>query len=258
MKYCAPCRQRARDDGENCARCGGPLRNLGASPGQQRSAAQPSRRMENPSPSTAASRPAPQRAMATVSPPPADAPSQANKWPDASTAASGARGTEPVTRNTSETTDIQFKLSGLESKVQRTSRRVKILAAVAVLLAVSFTGVLFYLRHSYIMQFAEVDQLEIVRSEMHTGTALVRFRPLTAGRIQFVRSGGGRQETLLEYSSGPVSEGEFQEFHWTGDAGGSWSISIRHRDGSSLVDRDWQSAERKDASPTKGGVLAVL
>lgn len=163
------------------------------------------------------------------------------------------------TQSSNEPADVQFQLAGLEQKVQRSSLRVKILAAVALLLAVSFTGLLFYMRHSYIMQFAEVDRLEIVRSEVHTGTALIRFRPLTEGRIQFVRSGSGRQETLLEYSSGPIPEGEFREFHWTGDAGGAWAISIRHRDGSSLIDRDWSSADPKPVKREDGGgVLAAL
>lgn len=253
MKYCAPCRQRARDNDDKCGRCGGPLRNMSPSPGQQRSTTQASRGAAGPGRSTTATRPV----KATVSAPQPGTPRPA-KRPTAPAATSGGCETQPVTRNTSEASDIQFRLSGLENKVQRTSRRVKVLAGLAVLLAVSFTGLLFYLRHSYIMQFAEVEKLEIVRSEIHTGTALVRFRPLTAGRIQFVRSGGGRHETLLEYSSGPVPEGEFREFHWSGDAGGAWSISIRHRDGSSLVDHDWQSAQQKPANPVDGGVLAVL
>lgn len=121
-------------------------------------------------------------------------------------------------------------------------------------LAIGFAGLLFYLRHNYIMQFAEVAQLEIVRSDLHTGTALIHFRPLTKGRIQFVREGGSRQETLLEHSSGPTPEGEFKEFHWTGDADGSWSISIRYREGTSLVDQDWQSAS---TPPTGMGILAA-
>jgi len=149
--------------------------------------------------------------------------------------------------------DIQFQLAGLESTVQSSSRRVRLLAVLAGVLALSFCGWLWYLRHSYIMQFAEVDRLEIVRSELHTGSALVRFRPLTAGRIQFVREGAGRQETLLEHASGPAPEGEFKEFHWTGDSSGTWSISVRYREGTKLVDRDWQSA---DSQPGTSGVLA--
>lgn len=138
--------------------------------------------------------------------------------------------------------------------MQSSSRRVRLLAALAGVLTIGLVGLLFYLRHSYIMQFAEVDQLEIVRSDLHTGTALVRFRPLTEGRIQFVRQGSGREETLLEHSSGPSPEGEFKEFHWTGDVDGSWSISIRYRDGTSLIDKDWQSAQE----PVNGmGILAA-
>lgn len=149
--------------------------------------------------------------------------------------------------------EIQFQLAGLQSTVQSSSQRVRLLGALAAVLALSFCGWLWYLRHSYIMQFAEVDQLEIVQSELHTGSALVRFRPLTAGRIQFVREGAGRQETLLEHASGSALEGEFKEFHWTGDSGGTWSISVRYREGTKLVDRDWQSA---DSQPGTSDVLA--
>ena len=153
------------------------------------------------------------------------------------------RRTEPKSEATAEPADIQFQLAGLQSEALRTSRRVRILGILAGVLALSFIGLLFYLRHNYIMQFAEVDQLEIIRSDSNTGTARIRFRPLTAGRIQFVREGGGRQETLLEYAAGPASDGVFKEFHWAGNSDGNWTISIRYRDGGSLVDREWQSSD---------------
>ena len=246
MKYCAPCRHRAKDDDEKCARCGGPLRQMGPTPNQRRSPAQSSRKT-SPRAGSAPSRPNPQQAE------------QPQATQRAQVKQAAAQTTESAERSAGQGGgDVQFQLAGLEQKVQRSSLRVKILAAIALLLAVSFTGLLFYMRHSYIMQFAEVDQLEIVRSEIHTGTALIRFRPLTEGRIQFVRIGGGRQETLLEYSDGPTPEGEFRQFHWTGDADGSWSISIRHRDGSNLVDRDWSSADRKPVKREDGGVLASI
>ena len=161
---------------------------------------------------------------------------------------------KPSTAKPSATPDIQFQLAGLETAVRSTSRRVRLLAALAGVLAIGFVGLLFYLRHSYVMQFAEVDQLEIIRSDLHTGTAIIRFRSLTEGQIQFVREGGGREETLLEHSSGPSPEGEFKEFHWTGDVDGAWKISIRYREGTNLVDKDWQSAQK----PMGGaGILAV-
>ena len=142
-----------------------------------------------------------------------------------------------------EPADSQFQLAGLESQVQKTSMRVRILGALALVLLVSLGGLLWYMRHSYVMQFAEIDQLEITRSQLHAGSAQIRFRPLTAGRIQLVRTGGGREETLLEYANGPSPEGEFKEFNWTGDADDAWQISIRFRDGSELVDREWDSKE---------------
>lgn len=172
----------------------------------------------------------------------------------AAAAAPEPREGDPANDSPSDGGNIQFQLAGLQSTVQKSSQRVRILGALAAVLAIAFAAVLFYMRHSYIMQFAEVEQLEIIRSELHTGTAVVRFRPLTAGRIQFVRSGNGRQETLLEYASGPTPEGEFKEFHWTGDADGAWSINIRHREGGGLIDREWQSA---DWNRPEGGVLAV-
>jgi len=205
---------------------GGP----GGQPGGGRSRQRTTTAAPAKSASPAATTPSRSKSAAALSPP--------------TPSASKQTGPKPSTAKPSATPDIQFELAGLETAVRSTSRRVRLLATLAGVLAIGFAGLLFYLRHSYIMQFAEVDQLEIVRSDLHTGTALIRFRPLTEGRIQFVREGGGREETLLEHSSGPSAKGEFKEFHWTGDVDGSWSISIRYREGTSLVDKDWQSAQK--------------
>jgi hypothetical protein len=256
MKYCPPCRFKAKDEDETCSRCGGELRSLGGPSGQQsggqtRQGAATATSAKSARPAKAA----PRSSTATAAAPERKAPAPSPPAPAVekrSTPKSSAP--KPSAAQPAGTPDIQFQLAGLETAVQSTSRRVRLLAALAGVLAIGFVGLLFYLRHSYIMEFAEVDQLEIVRSDLHTGTAMVRFRPLTEGRIQFVRQGGDREETLLEHSSGRSPEGEFKEFHWTGDVDGSWSISIRYRDGSSLVDQDWQSAQ----TPVEGmGHLAA-
>jgi hypothetical protein len=212
MKYCSPCRLKAKDDDEKCSRCRGTLRLMGGPGGQQRGS-----RTRQSTASTASAKPArstmspPNRSPATApAPPPATAPEPSVKKP-AAPQSSRSQPSKP-----SGTPDFQFQLAGLQTAAQSTSRRVRLLAVLAGVLAIGFAGLLFYLRHNYIMQFAEVAQLEIVRSDLHTGTALIHFRPLTKGRIQFVREGGSRQETLLEHSSGPTPEGEFKEFHWTG------------------------------------------
>lgn len=254
MKYCAPCRLRAKDDDDNCSRCGGSLRSMGAPPGQQ-PAARTSSRRDAPRNSGAERTGNPQVSRTTPS---GTRTASAEPKSGTSTSQKAVTSSRNGTRTESAQTvspQAQFQIAGLEQQVQTSSRRVRLLAVLAGVLAISFSGLVWYLRHSYVMQFAEVGQLEIVRSELNTGTALIRFRPLTAGRIQFVRVAAGRQETLLEHSSGASPEGEFKEFHWAGDADGSWSISIRYRDGGSLVDRDWQSTA---VQRTKPGVLAAV
>jgi len=248
MKYCAPCRLRSKDDDETCSRCGGSLRSLGASSGQQAANSTKPRSDSRQTSNTATSG---RSRVARSSNAGLESPRVARKQKTNNTDADES---QQERQSGPAPADIQFQLAGLQNTVQSSSRRVHLLAALAGVLAVSFCGWLWYLRHSYIMQFAEVDQLEIVRSELHTGSALVRFRPLTAGRIQFVREGAGRQETLLEHAAGPAPEGEFKEFHWTGDSSGAWSISIRYREGTKLVDRDWQSV---DSQPGTAGVLAA-
>ncbi len=232
MKYCSPCRLRAKDEEENCSRCGGELRMMGGAPSPT-SAARPTSRKTQPTSKR----------------------EQTNSRSATTTAAPAKRATKPRSAQKPEPPeveatpvegkpgDIQFQLAGLEKQVSKYSRRVRILAALAALLVVSFGGLLWHLHNSYVMQFAEIDQLEITRSQLHSGSARIRFRPLTAGRIQLIRNGGGRQETLLEYAAGPSPEGEFKEFNWTGDADDTWSISVRFRDGSELVDREWDSKQ---------------
>lgn len=248
MRYCSPCRLRAKDTDDKCSRCGGALRVMGGPP--PTGTRTPHYTTTASTPKKQAERPTPQQTRRTESQPAKHATDRPTK----------TRGAEQPTAPTSETkqpADIQFQLAGLESTVQSSSRRVRLLAVIAGVLALSFVGLLFYLRHSYIMQFAEVEQLEIIHSELHTGTARIRYRPVTAGQIQFVRKGIGRQETLLDFASGPAPDGEFNEFHWTGDIDGSWTLSIRYRDGSALVDKDWKSSDRQSTS-NGSGVLAMI
>lgn len=264
MKYCPPCRLRAKDDEEKCSRCGSALRSMGGPPASASSNRSNNRSAAATGNASRAAASTPRQAATPTSS--ARRPQPTAKAKPAADAVTPKAGRKPVDDSWNATSggddNIQFQLAGLQQEVQRSSLRVRILAGLAAVLAISFIGLLFYLRHSYIMQFAEVDQLEIVRSDLHTGTALVRFRPLTAGRIQFVRNGAGTEETLLEYATGPTPDGEFKEFHWAGDADGQWSISIRYREGSDLIDRDWQSAKGskswKPESTSGGGVLATI
>lgn len=111
------------------------------------------------------------------------------------------------------------------------------MAVLAAVMAALLIGVLFWLRQSYVMQFAEIDDLQIAPSSARPGTVVINYQPRTEGRLQFVRKNAGRLETLVDHAFGKAPK----EFHWAGEDSLGYSVQIRFRDGWSLVDREWRS-----------------
>ena len=129
----------------------------------------------------------------------------------------------------------------MQHNVAKSSARIRWLTVLAGLMAVLLVGALVYIRYSYVMQFAEVEQIKIVPSARRAGAVDISYQPVTAGKIEFVRKTDDRLETLLDYADNAKSMSEAKQFTWAGNDSRPFTVTVRWRQGWGLVDEKWSS-----------------
>ena len=131
--------------------------------------------------------------------------------------------------------EAKLNLEGLRHRVTQSARRVKWLRNIAVAMLLLFGTMLLYLRYNYVMQFAEVTDVSVQRSLSQSDAVSVVYRPMSSGRIEFLRSSHNRIETMVDHAPQNISGTEAREFRWSDTDRGTVNVEVRHRKGWRIV-----------------------
>ena len=141
--------------------------------------------------------------------------------------------------------ELQLKLQGLQHEVEKGKARVKRLAILATLLVALLILLLIAIHLYNVMQYAAVSSVEAVAVAELPGAAELRYKPESAGKIEFVRESKGLVQTLTEYANAPGTPGESKgKFVWSGRADEESTLRVTYRSGLFLTTRDLPISKR--------------
>lgn len=143
---------------------------------------------------------------------------------------------------------LLLTLKGLEHKVQSSRKLSRLMGLLAAALTCLLLIVLVTMHFYNVFQFATIDRLQVLPAAS-PGTAEIKFVKLSDGKVEFVREGAGRKETLTEFFRGDAGSTDPEhKFVWGGSQAEDYTIWVRYRSGWGLVQREWTS---RDAAPVQ-------
>ncbi|MFN0052615.1 MAG: hypothetical protein ACKV0T_10510 [Planctomycetales bacterium] len=155
-------------------------------------------------------------------------------------------GAPPSSVGLDGTAGLTLQLAGMQHAVRRSQTALLATRTAAVLLAVLLIAVLTGWHFYRLLQYAEVSQVEVALVDQTTGDAQIKFRRINPGKVEFVREGGGRIETLIEHGDQSSERtGDEYSFSWSGPGAGDLSIRVRSRKGWSSQEQMWRIREGK-------------
>lgn len=134
--------------------------------------------------------------------------------------------------------ELRLKLRGLQHEVEKSASLVRKLAIMAAILVLALIALIIALYLYRIMQYARVESVEAAALPGRPGAAVIRYKPNSAGKIEFVRESEGLVQTLTEYADDPTPGAPAGKFQWAGKPGERSTIRVTYREGLILVTKD--------------------
>jgi hypothetical protein len=122
--------------------------------------------------------------------------------------------------------------------VEKSAGLVRRLMIMAVVLVLALILLLVALYLYSVLQYAQVESVNASALEGQPGAAEIRYKPTSAGKIEFVRESDGLVQTLTEFAADPAAGTPEAKFWWSGKPGERSTIRVTYRSGLMLVTKD--------------------
>lgn len=155
-------------------------------------------------------------------------------------AAGGTSGNEPGAATPGNDADLGMQLQGLQHEVQRSRTALRATAGLAIGLTALLVLLLVGLRLYNVLQYAEVDRLDVRLTKNAPGEAQIEFVRRNLGKVEFIREAAGRTETLVDHGRQDAeSTAAQQSFVWSAGNSGDFTLRVRVRHGWSTAEQVW-------------------